>query len=283
MSDRQFEDEEFETSAPRARTASISTMGQLLLQGYAMLADSCQTCGVPLMRKPNSDEIICVNCNLADDRQQLPQPAPSTLALPLGIANGNHIHEEEEEEEIEAAPRPLRERTTPYLLPEATTTSRNAGQVDSSQAIADKMLEGWALLAEHCPLCSTPFVRSRDGRIYCVTCDLYAVREGESAQQQLNRAGAGLSSTSPPRISASSGAAVPSSSRNTIQVYAEESSIEDNAAVTRNIATAQSSVAARLARTAAALESATSIEATAFLQEIQACVEALNGMRALLS
>lgn len=46
MSDRQFEDEEFETSAPRARTASISTMGQLLLQGYAMLADSCQTCGV---------------------------------------------------------------------------------------------------------------------------------------------------------------------------------------------------------------------------------------------
>jgi hypothetical protein len=45
----QFENEEFETSAaPRARTSSIATMGQLLLQGYAMLADSCETCGVSI-------------------------------------------------------------------------------------------------------------------------------------------------------------------------------------------------------------------------------------------
>jgi uncharacterized Zn finger protein (UPF0148 family) len=51
--DQRFEDEEFETQAPRARTASIATMGQLLLQGYAMLADSCETCGVSFISKFN--------------------------------------------------------------------------------------------------------------------------------------------------------------------------------------------------------------------------------------
>jgi uncharacterized Zn finger protein (UPF0148 family) len=240
------------------------------------------------MRKPNCEEIICVNCNSDDVGQQRPQPYPSTPApaLPNGIANGNHIHEEEEEE-IEAAPRPLRELITPSSLATSATTTaattRNAGQVDSSQAIADKMLEGWALLAEHCPLCSTPFVRSRDGRIYCVTCDLYAVREGESAQQQLHQAEAVLPSISPQRINTSSGDAVPSASRSTSQFRVEESSLKENAAVMRNIATAQSAVAARLARTAVALEKASSREATALLEEIKACAEALREMRALLS
>lgn len=238
------------------------------------------------MRKPNCEEVICVNCSSTEAGQQPPQPAPSTprpaRALPNGIVNGLHRHEEEE---IEAAPRPLRDQIqTQSSLAAPTTNIRNAGQVDSSQAIAEKMLEGWALLAEHCPLCSTPFVRSRDGRIYCVTCDLYAVREGESAQQEPNQAGAVLqSSTSPPRINTSSGVTVPSSNIITTQVDAEDNKVEENASITRNIATAQSSVAARLAMTSLALEKASSTEATTLLEEVKACVEALSGIRALLS
>jgi len=229
------------------------------------------------MRKPNCEEVICVNCSSTEVGQQ----PPATPALPNGIANGNHRHEEDE---VEAAPQPLRERITPpSLAASRPTTTGNAGHVDSSQVIADKMLQGWALLAEHCPLCSTPFVRSRDGRIYCVTCNLYAVREGESAQQQLNQAGAVLPSTSPARMNASSGVAVPGSSRSTSQLNIVDTRLEENASVTRNIATAQSSVAARLARTSLALEKASSTEASTLLKEIQACVEALSGIKALMS
>ena len=38
--------EEVEGSPRRVRSSSISSMSQLLLQGWAMLADCCEECGV---------------------------------------------------------------------------------------------------------------------------------------------------------------------------------------------------------------------------------------------
>lgn len=32
---------------------------------------------------------------------------------------------------------------------------------DHSSAIASKLLQGWTLLGEHCPVCITPLVRNR--------------------------------------------------------------------------------------------------------------------------
>lgn len=46
MADIDYENEEYEVTVPRVRPDSIANMGQLLLQGYAMLADACDTCGV---------------------------------------------------------------------------------------------------------------------------------------------------------------------------------------------------------------------------------------------
>eukprot|EP00252_Welwitschia_mirabilis_P000213 TRINITY_DN1019_c0_g1_i1.p1 TRINITY_DN1019_c0_g1~~TRINITY_DN1019_c0_g1_i1.p1 ORF type:complete len:246 (+),score=46.96 TRINITY_DN1019_c0_g1_i1:180-917(+) len=48
---------------------------------------------------------------------------------------------------------------------------------DTSGSIAEKLLQGWALLAEHCPLCLTPLLRDREKRIYCVSCSQWVVRE----------------------------------------------------------------------------------------------------------
>lgn len=55
---------------------------------------------------------------------------------------------------------------------------------DVSQLIADKMLAGWALLDSHCPNCSTPLVRNRQRRMFCVSCDLWVIAEEDARKQQ---------------------------------------------------------------------------------------------------
>jgi hypothetical protein len=50
----------------------------------------------------------------------------------------------------------------------AAASSRMGSQRDDDHAgqIAEKLLEGWTLLAEYCPMegCTCPLLRSRDGR-----------------------------------------------------------------------------------------------------------------------
>ena len=42
-----------------------------------------------------------------------------------------------------------------------------------SAEIGDRLLKGWTLLGESCPLCvHTPLVRSRAGVMYCVCCQM---------------------------------------------------------------------------------------------------------------
>lgn len=67
---------------------------------------------------------------------------------------------------------------------ERTSRSRNSVD-DSSAAIAQKLLQGWALLGEHCPQCITPLVRNRERRMYCVSCSQWVVNERDVASQIL--------------------------------------------------------------------------------------------------
>lgn len=68
----------------------------------------------------------------------------------------------------------------------AERTSRSRNQVDdSSAAIAQKLLQGWALLGDHCPQCITPLVRNRERRMYCVSCSQWVVNERDVASQIL--------------------------------------------------------------------------------------------------
>ena len=311
-----YEDEEFEVTVPRVRPDSISNMGQLLLQGYAMLADACETCGVghslynqshchlpsscnhfflltdtipcvqiPLMRKPNSNEVICVNCG-GDGSSIAPSPPLANgIAHPhpdIHPSSTNHEidNESTSEEEIEAAPEPLRERIT--------TPASNASHpsVDSSQALADKMLEGWTLMAEHCPRCATPLVRSKEGRIYCVSCEMYALREADlptQTQQQTQQATTGTHA-----IEAS-----PSAQEQAAQPEKEIIELQKNRLQKPNLSVVSgeyeehlkagsSAVAARLASSATRLSGASAAETSAILSEIQSCVEVLRGIQGIL-
>lgn len=229
------------------------------------------------MRKPNSDEVICVNCGPADSA-----PAQATAnGLGNGIAaapaNGAiNVPSSDEEELIQAAPQPLRER----ILQSSTTHSRGASQpVDSSQAIADKMLEGWALLAEHCPQCSTPLVRSRDGRIYCVSCQLYAVRESDlSAAGQAAPAEQPRSGEAPSTAATDKGAAaVPPTQRRSGQATRNAPIFSSD--VQQNINVAQTAISQRLANRATALIDAS--DGRDLLEEIEKCVQVLKMMKDL--
>lgn len=56
--------------------------------------------------------------------------------------------------------------------------------------ISQRMLEGWKLLAQICPLCTTPLIQSRDGLTYCVGCRVHVLKEGESLPPPSPNAGA---------------------------------------------------------------------------------------------
>lgn len=64
-------------------------------------------------------------------------------------------------------------------------TSRRSRADDSSAAIAQKLLQGWALLSDHCPQCVTPLVRNRERRMYCVSCSQWVITERDAATQIL--------------------------------------------------------------------------------------------------
>ena len=197
------------------RSGAVSSMSSLLLQGYAMLASSCPTCGVPLMRKPASDETLCVNCDLQAGGAAAPGPPPPRAAAatpsttpqagsdirPHHMANGiddvddGSSSADEAGPLLVAPPRPLRERLYQQQRAEgpapgaaassepAGTGSSGPGSEEASQRAAELMLQGWAMLAEHCPRCHTPLLRSRQGRLYCAGCDMYALREGSLPPQ----------------------------------------------------------------------------------------------------
>ena len=64
---------------------------------------------------------------------------------------------------------------------------------DSAGAIAEKLLEGWTLLAEYCPMegCLAPLMRSRDGRRYCVTHSMFVMSPEEADAMQKSGDGVG--------------------------------------------------------------------------------------------
>ena len=74
---------------------------------------------------------------------------------------------------------------------------------DHASQIAEKLLEGWTLLAEYCPMegCLAPLMRSRDGRRYCVAHDMFVMSPEEAETMKKSGAGVG-EAASPTRTTA---------------------------------------------------------------------------------
>ena len=82
-----------EIEAKKKRDQSSKKMGQLLLQGWAMMADSCPDCFVPIMKNRKNNEEVCVICDKAYQNKK-PAPVVQPIAQPQQI-----VEEQEEEEE----------------------------------------------------------------------------------------------------------------------------------------------------------------------------------------
>ncbi|TMW56618.1 hypothetical protein Poli38472_006628 [Pythium oligandrum] len=57
---------------------------------------------------------------------------------------------------------------------------------DASARLGEKLLQGWTMLGVHCPSdeCFTPLVRNKQGQMFCVSCNRFAITEEEAKKQQ---------------------------------------------------------------------------------------------------
>ena len=69
---------------------------------------------------------------------------------------------------------------------------------DNASAIAEKLLQGWTMLAEYCPVegCTTPLMRSRENKIFCVAHNMFVMSAEEA--EAMKREGKGVDGTPAP-------------------------------------------------------------------------------------
>ncbi len=154
-------------------------MGELLLGGWTMLAEGCAQCHVPLMRNPDGREDVCVGCGRRsrtgtglslEVEAAVPQSPDVGDRECIGVVE---LHEEEAALGASAG---------------ASTGVRGSSRVPArpgspASMLADKMLAGWKMLGDHCPICRTPLCESKGGQVRCVSCDLEVRREGPGREQ----------------------------------------------------------------------------------------------------
>lgn len=125
-------------------------IAELLLQGWAMLAESCPNCNIPLMRNPRTKIEKCVGCSSSVPSEERSGPAQADTPL--------------------SEPQP--EDSFSFPVPDSTSTAETQSDRDVGE-IAKKLLAGWALLDDYCPACNTPLVRNREKRKFCVHCSSF--------------------------------------------------------------------------------------------------------------
>lgn len=65
-------------------------------------------------------------------------------------------------------------------------TTKYKKRDDASTRLGEKLLQGWTMLAVHCPRedCYTPLMRNKEGKMFCVGCDAFVITEEEARRDQ---------------------------------------------------------------------------------------------------
>ncbi|KAJ7507716.1 hypothetical protein B0H11DRAFT_138868 [Mycena galericulata] len=150
-------------------------LGQYMLKGWVLTDRTCPTagCSVPLMRSPTGHTPVvhfCATCDGGPDSTQLPDSAAS-------VSSSSHFSR--------SSTPPTEVSSTlssPVFAPPPPTeeSRRRAEQSDAaSSEIGQRLLKGWAMLADECPnvrCFGVPLVRppkaggEKDPRKECVIC-----------------------------------------------------------------------------------------------------------------
>ncbi|KAJ7499001.1 hypothetical protein FB451DRAFT_1015711 [Mycena latifolia] len=176
-----------------SRDAS-AILGQYMLKGWVLTDRTCPTagCSVPLMRSPTGRTPVihfCASCDGSPDT--IRPPATQLPESSASVSSSSHISR--------SSTPPTEVSSTlsssVFALPAETEESRRRREQSdaASSAIGQRLLKGWAMLAEECPnvrCFGVPLVRppkaggEKDHRKECVICGTVYVTEVDWAGRE---------------------------------------------------------------------------------------------------
>jgi len=174
-------------------TSKVSAeLGQKLLQGWTMLAESCNDCNVPLMEKKKDQIIVCVGCkkNFRRDVEQGDKLQTSIVPITNNVETKPNIpNNVETKSNIPSVSTPTVDNkkvsapvdTNRHILELNDEKKFKTRQI--SQLMGDKLLEGWSLLGDTCPICNSPLMKYANA-MKCFTCDKKVVFEKDNKEEE---------------------------------------------------------------------------------------------------
>lgn len=161
---------------------AIKRTGDMMLQGWKMLAHSCPICHTALMSKANNTR--CPSCDLAvkqandvppgsySENKNADEPKPpSTVPTPAAAATSV------------AEPTSYEEMRKEY---DAKNKKRNV----VSAKLGERMITGWTLLGDSCPNADcegTPLMKLGKGPMQCVACEREYAYSPEGDLEDINK------------------------------------------------------------------------------------------------
>ena len=214
-------------SRAQRRDEASSKIGELLMEGWTMTADECQRCGLstPLMAHRGGAP-LCVVCDLMraavleeGDSNEIDDIIASLENEDVSQWRRSRARAAESPREDhapaaeDAAPRgEAVSQSDVERFRERERSAASASAFDPSREMGQRLLQGFALLEEQCPLCDLPLMRQpqRIGRnVLCVRprCAA-ALPEADSARGLQQRLAEAARQPSPRRASAEAPAAL---------------------------------------------------------------------------
>ncbi|KAJ6509897.1 hypothetical protein C8R47DRAFT_770476 [Mycena vitilis] len=160
-------------------------LGQYMLKGWVLTDRTCHTpgCSVPLMRSPAGKTPVihfCANCDGGPD---------FASSATVSSSSGGESRSTTPATEVSST------LSSPFALPAETEESRRRRQQsdEASAEIGQRLLKGWAMLADECPnprCIGVPLVRppkaggEKDPRKECVICKTVYVTEVDWAGRE---------------------------------------------------------------------------------------------------
>ncbi|KAJ3361970.1 hypothetical protein GGF31_001995 [Allomyces arbusculus] len=158
-----------ETRAERTDRASRQ-IGQLLLQGWTMLNETCLTpdCGCVVMGSRDGSRKTCVLCG---DVNATPAPVPNGVQL-------RDVEEDEIAALVDREASRLRARIQDdesevremVPAPAAAPVRASPAQQDPSALMGTLMLQGWTMLGDVCGACNQVPLMRKNTELRCVAC-----------------------------------------------------------------------------------------------------------------
>eukprot|EP00903_Cladosiphon_okamuranus_P010348 g9791.t1 len=202
-------EEEFAAVRKKRDTLSAS-LGRYMLQGWSLLDRMCprEGCepGTPLLRNRSTDTFYCAGCDTRmreGEAGGLVAESISTEAsagsTPAGVSlkrdsSGERNRSGAKGGSVSSAPS-VPTKDTPmqveseYELAEKArlrkqaTREQSGGGGVASATLAQRLLQGWAMLSTTCPEtgCHKPLMRDRNGKEQCVSCSSASVKSTAAA------------------------------------------------------------------------------------------------------